>query len=128
MYAGIDPLTGKQVYLRESAPSAREAERVRTRLLAQVQGQRTVTSRVALAYVLDGWLEVQDGTTLGSPERPKLWSFGSRSGSCGRSGRLRIRISREAARSNPSKRMAGRALLIADRAGATVDRVMAHIE
>src|SRR3954462_14706055 len=40
VYAGIDPLSGKRHYLSETVPSgpkaAREAERVRTRLLAEV--------------------------------------------------------------------------------------------
>ncbi|MFD2079112.1 Phage integrase family protein [Actinopolymorpha cephalotaxi] len=43
VYAGTDPLTGKDSYLTESTKDAREAERIRTRLLAQVDQQRQGT-------------------------------------------------------------------------------------
>ncbi|HEX3613894.1 MAG TPA: hypothetical protein VHU88_19555, partial [Sporichthyaceae bacterium] len=41
VHAGTDPLTGKTVQLSESTTDAREAERIRTRLLAQVDKQRS---------------------------------------------------------------------------------------
>jgi integrase len=60
VYAGIDPLTGKEHYLYESAPDAREAERIRTRLLAQVDRQRSTSTRATFGYLLDAWLKVHD--------------------------------------------------------------------
>jgi hypothetical protein len=37
---GVDPLTGKDTYLMESTRNEREAEKIRTRLLAQVEQQQ----------------------------------------------------------------------------------------
>jgi hypothetical protein len=36
----VDPLTGKDTYLMESTRNEREAEKIRTRLLAQVEQQQ----------------------------------------------------------------------------------------
>ncbi len=40
VYGGIDPLTGKRIYLNGSTTDPNEAERIKTRLLAEVDGQR----------------------------------------------------------------------------------------
>ena len=40
VYAGVDPLTGKDHYLQDTAASARDAEEVRTWLLHQVDEPR----------------------------------------------------------------------------------------
>jgi hypothetical protein len=40
VYAGLDPLTGKRMFLSESTTDAAEAERIRRRLVAQVDDQR----------------------------------------------------------------------------------------
>ena len=43
VYAGIDPVTKRQRYLRETARTHKEAERALTRLLSLVDEQRTPT-------------------------------------------------------------------------------------
>ena len=60
LYAGVDPLTGKDRYIRESARDEREADKIRTRLLAQVDQQRVTATKATLGYVLDAWLEVHE--------------------------------------------------------------------
>ncbi len=58
VYAGIDPVTKRQRYLRETARTQREAERALTRLLSQVDEQRTPNTSATVGYLLDRWLEV----------------------------------------------------------------------
>ncbi len=64
VHAGIDPLTRRPHYLRETVPAGpqarREAERVRTRLLAQVDEHKNPKTRATLNQLLDRWLEVLD--------------------------------------------------------------------
>lgn len=64
VYAGPDPLSGKNIYITGSAKDKREVEKVRTRLLAQVDRQRGASTRATLGYALDSWLEVHDGDDL----------------------------------------------------------------
>ena len=40
VYAGVDPITGKRLYLTDSTTDEKEAERIRTRLLAEVDEER----------------------------------------------------------------------------------------
>jgi integrase len=73
VFAGVDPVTGKDRYLSESVkrtdrPARREAEKVMARLQAEVDGQRSAQSSVTLGYTLDEWLktiEVEDSTRDG---------------------------------------------------------------
>jgi integrase len=73
VFAGVDPVTGKDRYLSESVkgtdrPARREAEKVMGRLQAEVDGQRSAQSSVTLGYTLDEWLktlEVEDSTRDG---------------------------------------------------------------
>ncbi|MEQ4210268.1 hypothetical protein ABN028_30435 [Actinopolymorpha sp. B17G11] len=58
--AGLDPLTGKDSYLTESTKDQGEAEKIRTRLLAQVDKQRQAATKATLGYVLDSWIQVHD--------------------------------------------------------------------
>src|SRR3954451_4854739 len=62
VYAGVDPLTGKQLMLTERVPAgpsaAKEAEKVRTRLLSQVDERRSPRTRATLDQLLDRYLEV----------------------------------------------------------------------
>src|SRR6266542_1864283 len=58
VYAGIDPVTKRQRYLRETARTQREAERALTRLLGQVDEQRTPNTSATVGYLLDRWLEL----------------------------------------------------------------------
>ncbi|NYH88221.1 hypothetical protein [Actinopolymorpha rutila] len=47
VYSGVDPLTGKDSYLTESAKDKRQVEKIRTRLLAQVDQQRQATTKAS---------------------------------------------------------------------------------
>ena len=62
VYAGIDPVSKKRHYLDETVsagPSAaRDAERVRTRLLNQVDERRNPRTKATVNQLLDRWLEV----------------------------------------------------------------------
>lgn len=61
VYAGVDPITGKDSYLTESTRDEREAEKIKTRLLAKVDQQRTAATKATLAYTLDAWFDTHDG-------------------------------------------------------------------
>jgi hypothetical protein len=60
VYAGVDAITGKPHHLRETAGTSAEAEKVRTRLLSQVDERRHPRSQATLGALLDRWLEVAD--------------------------------------------------------------------
>jgi integrase len=64
VYAGVDPVTKRRHYLHETVavgPTAqREAEKARTRLLAQVDERRNPRTRASVNQLLDRWLEVLD--------------------------------------------------------------------
>lgn len=70
VYAGLDPVTGRRAYLRETVKgndkaARKRAGKVMTRLLAEVDKQRTTESSVPLGNVVDEWLrvaELEDGT------------------------------------------------------------------
>jgi hypothetical protein len=76
VYAGIDPVSKKRHDLVETVPAgpsaAREAERVRTRLLNQVDERRNPRTKATLNQLLDRWLEVVEleTTTRNSMEIP----------------------------------------------------------
>src|ERR687894_2798702 len=62
--AGVDPISKKRLYLTELVPAGpkarKEAERVRTRMLSQVDERRNPRTRATLGQLLDKWLEVID--------------------------------------------------------------------
>jgi hypothetical protein len=58
VYAGVDPLTGKNHYLGETVETRRDAQRSRTRLLSQVDENRNPRTRATLNQLLDRYLEV----------------------------------------------------------------------
>jgi hypothetical protein len=64
VYAGIDSLTRRRNYLTEivrPGPKAEaEAERVRTRLLAQVDEQRNPRTRATVNQLMDRYVDVMD--------------------------------------------------------------------
>ncbi len=67
VYAGIDQLTGKKLWLRETVAARvtrrdteREAERVITRLLNRVDERRSPRTEATVNELLDRWLEVID--------------------------------------------------------------------
>lgn len=74
VYAGIDPVSRKKHYLVETVPAgptaAREAERVRTRLLNQVDEKRNPRTKATVNQLMDRYLEVLDvePTTRGTYE------------------------------------------------------------
>jgi integrase len=64
VYAGEDPVTGKRHYLSEVVPAgaraAAAAEKVRTRLLAQVDERRNPRTRTSVDALLERYLDVTD--------------------------------------------------------------------
>ncbi|WP_233578793.1 N-terminal phage integrase SAM-like domain-containing protein [Micromonospora sp. BL4] len=64
VYAGIDPISRKRHYLSEVIPAGptagKEAEKARTRFLAQVDERRNPRTRATVDQLLDRWLEVLD--------------------------------------------------------------------
>jgi len=85
VYAGVDPLTGKERYLKKSAPTHEQAQVELTKLQAQVDEQRHPRSAVSMGQVIEKWLEVtelQDSTReryLGLIRRYIVPTFGSMS-------------------------------------------------
>jgi len=69
VYAGaLDPLTGRRLYLTGSATNPREAERIRTRLLADADAKRGAKTQATLSAAIDDWLasrEVEQSTLAG---------------------------------------------------------------
>ena len=72
VYAGVDPITGRRHYLREVVPAgpraAREAEKARTRLLAEVDDRRNPRTNATVNQLLDRYLDVlkiEDTTRAG---------------------------------------------------------------
>lgn len=66
MYAGTDPVTGKDVYVSESTVDEHRVDEIKTRLLAKVDSQRGASTNASLGYVLERWLAIHEGepTTL----------------------------------------------------------------
>ena len=79
VYAGVDPLTGKQLMLTERVPpgpsAGKEAEKVRTRLLRQVDERRSPRTRATVSQLLDRYTDSLTWTLLvpgSSPGRPNI--------------------------------------------------------
>lgn len=64
VYAGVDPLTSKRIYLVETVPAGpeagRQAEKARTRLLNQVDERRSPRTKATMNQLFDKWLEVAE--------------------------------------------------------------------
>jgi integrase len=64
VYAGMDPIWKRRMYLSEVVPpgprAGDRAERVRTRLLSQVDERRNPGTRATVGQLLDRWLQVLD--------------------------------------------------------------------
>jgi integrase len=62
VYSGTDPISKRRMYLTEVVPpgprAGDEAEKVRTRLLHQVDQKRNPRTRATVGQLLDRWLEV----------------------------------------------------------------------
>ena len=64
VYAGVDPLTGRRLELTETVPAgptaARDAEKVRVKLLSQLDEQRNPRTTATVNQLLDRYLELLD--------------------------------------------------------------------
>jgi hypothetical protein len=60
VYAGKDPVTGKERVLRETCPDEAEAAAALARLLRQAEGNQAPSRNVLFGQVLDKYLEVTD--------------------------------------------------------------------
>ncbi|HEX5405958.1 MAG TPA: tyrosine-type recombinase/integrase [Pseudonocardiaceae bacterium] len=64
VYAGIDPLSSRRHYLTETVPAGptaeKEAEKVRTRLVNQVDEQRNPRTKATVNQLMDRYLELLD--------------------------------------------------------------------
>jgi integrase len=64
VYAGIDPMTGKKIRLTETIPpgprASADAEKARTRLLAQVNQRRAPRTRATVNELMDRYLQQAD--------------------------------------------------------------------
>jgi integrase len=60
VYAGVDPITGKRLYLTESTTDEKEAERIRTRLLAEVDEERHARSKGTFRVAMMDWLRLAE--------------------------------------------------------------------
>ncbi len=66
VYAGVDPLTGKDHYLTESTRDETEAQKILTRLLAAVDEHRNPRTKATLGAAVESWLRTHEAeeTTL----------------------------------------------------------------
>jgi integrase len=64
VYSGMDPISKRRMYLTEVVPpgpkAGDEAEKVRTRLLHQIDQKRNPRTRATVSQLLDKWLQVLD--------------------------------------------------------------------
>lgn len=60
VYAGLDPVTGKRLYLTDSTTDEAEARRILRRLTAEVNGQRHSKTRATLQTTIEAWLDTQE--------------------------------------------------------------------
>ncbi len=58
VYAGIDPLTGRQRYLKETAGSYGDAENALTRLQSRVHENRHPRTAITVGQAITRWLDV----------------------------------------------------------------------
>jgi len=63
VYAGADPITGRQRYFRQVVDTPEEAKAVRARLLQQMYENRRPRSDVTVGQAIAQWLEVVDLAT-----------------------------------------------------------------
>jgi hypothetical protein len=63
--AGTDPVTGTRLRLHGSATTAEDAEKLRTKLLAEADEYLSARTNASLGYLLDRWLpqhDIDEGT------------------------------------------------------------------
>ncbi|MGW7532544.1 hypothetical protein [Amycolatopsis sp. NPDC054798] len=66
VYAGVDPHTRKRLYLTDSTTDEKEAERIRTRLISEVDEERHARTKGSLRVAMEDWLRL---TELGDETR-----------------------------------------------------------
>jgi hypothetical protein len=57
---GVDPVTGRRMTLQGTAPTVREAEKLRTGLLAEADAFKSARTNASLGRLLDRWLPQHD--------------------------------------------------------------------
>jgi integrase len=60
VYAGIDPITGRRLYLRETTASRREAQRALRRLASQVDEDRHAKTQATFRVAMESWLRTHE--------------------------------------------------------------------
>jgi integrase len=60
VYAGLDPLTGKEIRLTGSASTESEARAMLRRLRAQVDEERAPRTKASFCAAMEAWLRVHD--------------------------------------------------------------------
>ncbi|MGH8932904.1 MAG: tyrosine-type recombinase/integrase [Egibacteraceae bacterium] len=60
VYAGRDPLTGKERRVTGTAPTLKDAERLRTKLLGDLDQGRKAGKKVTVAEVIQAWLDTSE--------------------------------------------------------------------
>src|SRR4051794_13047719 len=60
VYAGLDPLTGRKLYLCESTTDGAEAQRILRRLTAQVDYQRHAKTNASFRTAMEAWLRTHE--------------------------------------------------------------------
>jgi integrase len=60
VYAGLDPLTGKEIRLTGSAGTESEAKAILRRLRAQVDEERAPKTKASFRAAMDTWLRILD--------------------------------------------------------------------
>jgi integrase len=76
VYAGLDPLTGRRVYLSDSTTDLSEARRIRNKFRAEVDEQRHARTRATMRTAFLEWLkthEVEDSTRKGYEDYLRLY-------------------------------------------------------
>lgn len=60
VFAGIDPVTGRKLYLRGSSTDEAEARRILKKLVAQITEQRHSRTRASLRTTVEAWLDTHE--------------------------------------------------------------------
>ena len=60
IFAGLDPLTGRRLYLRETAATEAKARRALTRLTAQVDEKRHAKTNASFQVAMETWLRTHE--------------------------------------------------------------------
>ncbi|MCA1707098.1 MAG: hypothetical protein LC808_29070 [Actinobacteria bacterium] len=81
LYAGVDPLTGRELRMVESTTDRAEATRILNRMRARAEAQQHARTRATLGAALDAWLRARgrgDDSRRLPRIRPALHQAGAR--------------------------------------------------